>query len=73
LDFLHGQEFILEDCEDDMTTGVTKFDLQKLQSPCCETLDTSVTENDEVGATIRKDSVQFELVLQEQSFQTHYT
>ena len=28
-----------------MTTGVTKFDLQKLQSPCCEHLDTSVTEN----------------------------
>ncbi len=46
LDSLHGQEFLLEDCEDDMTTGVTKFDLQKLQSPCCETLDTSVTEND---------------------------
>jgi hypothetical protein len=29
-----------------MTTGVTKVDLQKLQSPCCEPLDTSVTEND---------------------------
>jgi hypothetical protein len=28
-----------------MTTGVTKFDLQNLQSPCCEPLDTSVTEN----------------------------
>jgi hypothetical protein len=46
LESLNGQEFLFEDCEDDMTAGVTKFDLQKLQSPCCEPLDTNVTEND---------------------------
>mgnify|MGYP000137617130 CR=1 FL=1 len=46
LDSLNGQEFPFENCEDDMTTGVTKVDVQKLQSPCCEPIDTSVTEND---------------------------
>ena len=45
LESLNGQELPFENCEDDMTTGVTEFDLQKLQSPCCEPLDTSVTEN----------------------------
>ncbi len=44
LDSLHDQEFPFENCENDMTTGVTKNDVQELQSPCCEPLDTSVTE-----------------------------
>ena len=42
LESLNG--FPYENCEDGMTTGVTEFDVQKLQSPCCETLGTNVTE-----------------------------
>ena len=41
---MNGQDFPNEICKDDMTTGVTKMDVQTLQVPCCDSLDKNVTE-----------------------------
>ena len=44
MESLNGQDFPNEIGKDDMTTGVTKMDVQTLQFPCCDSLDKNVTE-----------------------------